>query len=315
MKASTIEFVGDLTGWTPATAAPVEGKSGVFAYEAVLRPGNHPYQWVIDGEWILDPLNEERMSNGMGGWNSVVRMESVPAPVLTAKTNGEKLFFITDGPAELLVTVDNVLVHHGGYDQAVTLPIVLNGFGEGRHHVRAWSARDGSVSQDILIPMEGDTPLSDAAQLNRSDWHSATMYFLMVDRFANGDTNNDKPVDDPSILPQANHLGGDLQGVVQVLESGYFTDLGMNTVWVSPITSNAEGAWGLWQDSARTDVRCFSASREPNRRSTSVLLTGQPCARGSPLDGCPSGLDHKPLSPGWLLEHRALGRSPLDNLV
>ena len=28
----------------------------------------------------------------------------------------------------------------------------------------------------------------------------------------------------------------------------------MNTVWISPITANAEGAWGLWQDSLRTQV-------------------------------------------------------------
>ena len=251
---ATVEIVGDLTGWTPVAATQVEGRPGVFSYEAVLRPGNHPYQWVIDGEWILDPLNEERMSNGMGGWNSVVRVEAAPAPVLTANTNGEKLFFRTDGPAELLVTVDNVLVHHGSYDQAVTLPAVLNGFGEGRHHVRAWAARGGSVSQDILIPMDGDAPMTDASRLDRTDWHAATMYFLMVDRFANGDPSNDEPVDDPSILTQANHLGGDLQGVAQMLENGYFSDLGMNTVWVSPITSNAEGAWGYWQDSARTDV-------------------------------------------------------------
>lgn len=251
---ATVEFVGELTGWTPVAATPVEGQPGLFCFDAVLRPGNHPYQWVIDGEWILDPLNSERMSNGMGGWNSVVRVEAGPAPVLTANTNGEKLFFSTDGPADLLVTVDNVLVHHGSYDQAVMLPAVLKGFGQGRHHVRAWSARGGSVSQDILIPMDGDAPLTDVSRLDRADWHAATMYFLMVDRFANGDPSNDEPVDDPSILPQANHFGGDLQGVAQVLESGYFSDLGMNTVWVSPITSNAEGAWGYWQDSARTDV-------------------------------------------------------------
>ena len=80
------------------------------------------------------------------------------------------------------------------------------------------------------------------------------MYFLMVDRFHNGDAANDEPVQDATIQPLANHMGGDLKGVLDKLEEGYFADLGMNTVWISPITANAEGAWGLWQDSARTDV-------------------------------------------------------------
>ena len=75
-----------------------------------------------------------------------------------------------------------------------------------------------------------------------------------MDRFTDGEPNNNEPVEDADIQPEANHQGGDLQGVVQRLRSGYFQDLGMNTVWISPVTQNAEGAWGLWQDSTRTDV-------------------------------------------------------------
>ena len=66
------------------------------------------------------------------------------------------------------------------------------------------------------------------------------MYFLMVDRFVNGDKDNDEPVNDPDILPMANHFGGDLQGVAAKVEEAYFEDLGMNTVWISPITQNAK---------------------------------------------------------------------------
>ena len=250
--ASSLAIVGDLTGWTPQPASKAE--DGSFAYEAILRPGNHPYQWVVDGEWILDPANEERMSNGMGGWNSAVRVAAPLPPQLQAFEKGGKLFFQTDGAAEVLVTVDNMLVHHGAHEDAITLPILLSEFDAGRHHVRAWAAHDGGIAQDLLIPTVGSTPLTDPAMLTRSDWHSATMYFLMVDRFVNGDKNNDEPVNDPDILPMANHFGGDLQGVAAKVDDAYFEDLGMNTVWISPVTQNAEGAWGYWQDSARTDV-------------------------------------------------------------
>ena len=55
-------------------------------------------------------------------------------------------------------------------------------------------------------------------------------------------------------MPAANHLGGDLEGVLHTLQEGYFDSLGMNTVWISPVTP-AQRRWGLWQDSARTDVQ------------------------------------------------------------
>ena len=75
----SLAIVGDHTGWVPHAVSEVEETSGTYAHSAVLRPGNHPYQWVVDGEWMLDPSNEDQMSNGMGGWNSVVRVNS-PSP-------------------------------------------------------------------------------------------------------------------------------------------------------------------------------------------------------------------------------------------
>ena len=102
--------------------------------------------------------------------------------------------------------------------------------------------------------MEGDRPVMDAKALLRSDWHAATMYFLMVDRSGNGNPGQRRTcVRFVDQAPAANHLGGDLEGVLHTLQEGYFDSLGMNTV--SPVTQNAEGAWGLWQDSARTDVQ------------------------------------------------------------
>ena len=253
--STTVAIVGDLTGWTPKPASPSTSVTGQHAYEAVLRPGNHPYQWVINGTWMTDPANPETMSNGMGGWNSVVRIAAPEPPGLEAVARDDKVFFKTDRAADLVVLVDNKLVHHASHDTAITLPVLLEDLPVGRHHMRAWAASEGGISQDLLIPLQGNRPITNPNELDRSDWHAATMYFLMVDRFKNGNPANDEPVLDASIMPAANHFGGDLEGVLQTLEEGYFDALGMNTVWVSPVTQNAEGAWGLWQDSARTDVQ------------------------------------------------------------
>jgi len=74
------------------------------------------------------------------------------------------------------------------------------------------------------------------------------MYFLMVDRFKDGDKTNTKQVKNDSILLKANYYGGDLKGVLDKIKEGYFNKLGINTVWLSPITQNQEGVYGLWSE-------------------------------------------------------------------
>jgi glycosidase len=78
------------------------------------------------------------------------------------------------------------------------------------------------------------------------DKHAITMYFPMIDRFVNARSDNDFPVSDPDIKPRANYLGGDLAGVIRTLQNGYFDEIGINTIWLSPIPQNAEGSFGLW---------------------------------------------------------------------
>ena len=247
-----VQFVGDATGWTPQDATPMD--DGTWSFDLVLLPGSHPYQWVVDGEWQLDSQNPISVSNGMGGRNSALVLDTPEAPTLDARAQDSKVFLSTDGPATVLVMMDNDVVHFGDHDDAVVLPLSLEGGAVGRRHLRAWAAHNGGISQDLLLPVEGNNVVTEVSQLDRSDWHTATMYFLMVDRFVDGESSNNEPVEDAAIRPEANHQGGDLQGVEQRLRSGYFQDLGLNTVWISPVTQNAEGAWGLWQDSARTNV-------------------------------------------------------------
>lgn len=66
-------------------------------------------------------------------------------------------------------------------------------------------------------------------------WNSATVYFLLTDRFANGDSTNDRALGrqhDGAVL--RNFEGGDLAGVLQQLEAGYFDSLGVTAIWLTP---------------------------------------------------------------------------------
>lgn len=65
------------------------------------------------------------------------------------------------------------------------------------------------------------------------DWRDAVMYFTFVDRFFNGDRNNDKSLQPIKAEQPGDYRGGDYAGIVRKLDENYFTDLGVNVLWVS----------------------------------------------------------------------------------
>ena len=89
-------------------------------------------------------------------------------------------------------------------------------------------------------------------------WNAANIYFLLTDRFYNGDTLNDISLSrtkETAVL--RGFMGGDIQGITQKINDGYFTDLGINAIWFSPIveqihdnvdegTGSTYGYHGYW---------------------------------------------------------------------
>ncbi|HEV7366058.1 MAG TPA: alpha-amylase family glycosyl hydrolase, partial [Gemmatimonadales bacterium] len=66
-------------------------------------------------------------------------------------------------------------------------------------------------------------------------WNSATVYFLLTDRFQNGDSTNDHALGrahDGALL--RNFEGGDLAGVRARIEDSYFDSLGVSAIWLTP---------------------------------------------------------------------------------
>jgi alpha-amylase len=97
-----------------------------------------------------------------------------------------------------------------------------------------------------------------AVKKNPFLWESANVYFLLTDRFNNGDTSNDinfNRKDDAAKL--RGFKGGDIKGVTQKINEGYFTKLGINAIWMTPIveqihagtdegTGKSYGFHGYW---------------------------------------------------------------------
>jgi glycosidase len=68
------------------------------------------------------------------------------------------------------------------------------------------------------------------------EWAGAVLYFVMIDRFADGDTTNDAGVD--RAAKGAFH-GGDLKGLRDHLDE--ITDLGATAIWITPVVRNIPG--------------------------------------------------------------------------
>lgn len=89
-------------------------------------------------------------------------------------------------------------------------------------------------------------------------WNAANIYFLLTDRFNNGDTLNDISLNrTKKTAVLRGFMGGDIQGITQKINDGYFTDLGINAIWFSPVveqihdnvdegTGNTYGYHGYW---------------------------------------------------------------------
>lgn len=89
-------------------------------------------------------------------------------------------------------------------------------------------------------------------------WEGANIYFLLTDRFNNGNAENDVNFErdnETGIL--RGFMGGDIAGIIEKLEDGYFSALGVNAIWFTPVveqihgdtdegTGNSYGYHGYW---------------------------------------------------------------------
>lgn len=73
-------------------------------------------------------------------------------------------------------------------------------------------------------------------------WEGANVYFLLTDRFNNGNPENDLNFDrtNPTGVLRG-FMGGDLAGITQKIQEGYFTDLGVNAIWFTPVVEQVHG--------------------------------------------------------------------------
>ena len=137
-------------------------------------------------------------------------------------------------------------INYGQYDPEAVITIEKAWReSKGRSFIRVFALGDGKNLNDLLIPLEDGKVVTDAAQLTRHDDQAQVLYSLMIDRFHNGNKKNDWKMNSPEVLDIVDYQGGDIAGITQKIKDGFFNDLGITTIWISPITQNPWDAWGM----------------------------------------------------------------------
>ena len=105
----------------------------------------------------------------------------------------------------------------------------------------AGSSSVAAVTNTTAESAATTTAATSGADASTFSWDNASVYFLLTDRFYNGDTSNDHAygrglTQSGSVASYDNYAafqGGDFAGITKKIEEGYFNDLGVNAIWMS----------------------------------------------------------------------------------
>ncbi len=241
---------GEWNGWGLGDEL-TRGADGVYRVVLALPAGDYAYKLFEQGEnrWFEHPGNPYFKWFGSPlTRNSRLRVRDCDQPLLRlvgqpARGAGSIAFQVEylDGaaaagldPASVEITRNDQPLA-GAFDPATSLLTVReSGLADGKHTFRV-RARDlaGRAAARLYVPVW--------LEAREFVWQDAVLYFAMTDRFVDGDPANNAPVGG-SVDFRADWQGGDFAGLLARVESGYFSDLGVNTLWLSSVSMNTQGA-------------------------------------------------------------------------
>jgi len=250
---NSITLFGNFNQWNRQNL-PMTDEDGDGTYEITLpfEAGKYEYKFFADGEEFLDPLNPAKIPNGIGGENSVFTIkprhtENIYLHQLKyAEDYNEYVFEYLNKDREVFLNDHNIIALVNNQqvkpiDLSVEERIIKVKMEdtEGENLLRIAVTEDGQNSNIQYIYTYNGKPIND----NHWTWQDGVIYSLMIDRFYDGDPSINKPIVNDSLSEKANYMGGDLQGVINKLNEGYFDSLGVNIIWISPVNDNPNEAF------------------------------------------------------------------------
>jgi hypothetical protein len=249
-----------------------ENKAMVFAngrwsFTTRVPEGIQVYGFQTDETNLLtDPRNTDSIF-----WPGLGLMSLIPANPLkdfqnscrTLAFTGTQVRLSRNVPcASILALWNNIEIPFDTADGALRLEIPKEAKKSPVSYLRVWIYSDTRISGSCKIPLiKGKVPV-DTAAIPADLWESAVRYQLMTDRFFNGDSTNDRSIQSRGLLhPKVDFNGGDFAGVGSKIRDGYFRELGINFLQISPPARNSNGF--LTTDDAPNGIAAAYDGRHP----------------------------------------------------
>ena len=255
-KPESVFLFGSFNGWNRSDLK-MKDENGAYKISIPVEPGRYEYKFFVDGKEILDPANSVKTPNGMGGFNSVISVNprhtgKCYLHILgkTAAQDGMRILFFYEKEnqsspinySNLIPLLDNnripedkIKIHGDSIDVLVSGKQLKKDI-----VIRLAVTQDGQSTNIQTVDLNKGVPAGNEKNISFQD---QIIYSIMIDRFYDGDKSNDKPVIQKDLSFKANYQGGDLQGIIDKINSGYFDSLGTNTLWISPVVDNPDSAY------------------------------------------------------------------------
>ena len=75
-NAKQVALCGEFNNWSPDATPMQLQEDGHWETTIALAPGRYEYKFVVDGQWLPDPLAHENVWNQHGTLNSVVEVRA-----------------------------------------------------------------------------------------------------------------------------------------------------------------------------------------------------------------------------------------------
>lgn len=291
-SAGSVSIAGEFNQWDEA-ANPLALTNGQWGTSLVLEPGEYAYKFVVDGAYEGAPPIDVPTKWADGFENRSLNVLDCARPtwkILSSDVTPQgqvrvQLKFVSgrDGasvdPQNIKVTVGDVAVSPTVDPMTGAVSVMHQAPSYGKVTVKVWG-QDTQGQTPEVEPLW--LPLWHEAQ--QFDWQDAVMYLIFTDRFLDSDgTSPVEPI--PNVKPIAGYMGGDFKGIIDKIDEGYFEQMGVNLLWLSPIYENTEKAWvggdgvsmftgyhGYWPtDSLNAETRYGDAQADANARLKELI--------------------------------------------
>jgi glycosidase len=218
-----VRLAGSFNEWSSETHPLSLGADGLWTLDVALEAGAYAYKLVVDERWIVDPHGSRYLDDGEHNTNSLYEHNCWPRAdafyVLSNRANDgvHSVSVQLPGAGDAEVSLDGQARVQGVSREGRSMQVVVAGLSPGVH--------------DLTVRFGGGMRRVKLIQGSSAAWSDRSMYFVMLDRFANGDPGNDGPI--AGVPAATNYRGGDLAGLLTSIEAGYFNELGLDTLWLS----------------------------------------------------------------------------------